>query len=125
MNIPCDPDVANQLKLKIDPCPFQTVKRYFRNPSGQIKQVILVQEGYRLEEVAAFFCAPSDGSSEEQLRRLLKAGVMKFGVDDLERVHPDFVDCVVLLYSIADDRLCYVIYGPPAYFAQLSDQAWR
>jgi hypothetical protein len=124
MKIPCDPDVAETMKSKIDACEFQAVKFYFRNPSSEIDQVVLVQQDYLLEEVAAFLAAPVGERVEEGFLSIIRAGVVKFGVDDFRGVRPAYERHAVLLDSIPDDQLCYVIYLPPMYVAKVSEEKW-
>src|SRR4051812_39943500 len=100
MIIPCDPQIANALQSQIDPCDFSTVKRYFRHPDSDISQVVLVQQDYQLQEITAFLCGKD--SKKEDLASMLENGVIKFGVDNISTVHPDFRDNAILLDSIPD-----------------------
>ncbi len=61
--LPFDSHLAAQLRLLIDPCEVRAVKRYVRNPASEIQLVVLVQDGYALEEVAAVFASPGSGEA--------------------------------------------------------------
>ena len=119
MKIPCDPKVAAQLQSNIDPCAFGRVKQYFRNTSTEISQVVLVQQDYLLQDVAAFLCGKE--SKKEDFASMLQNGAIKFVVDNMSGVHPDFRDNAVLLDSIQDEQRCYVLYLPPYYVVKLAD----
>ena len=118
--LPFDPHLAAQLRALIDPCALRAVKRYVRNPTSEIQLVVLVQDGYALEEVAAVFASP--GSGEAVLQALLTQGVIKFGVDDLGCVQATVRERAVLLDSIPDQQDCCVIYLPPCYVVQLHNR---
>ena len=118
--LPCDPHLAAQLRALIDPCELRAVKRYVRNPTSEIQLVVLVQDGYALEEVAAVFASP--GSGEAVLQALLTQGVIKFGVDDLGCVQATVRECAVLLDSIPDQQDCFIIYLPPCHVVQLHNR---
>jgi hypothetical protein len=114
--VPFDAQIAVTLRVQIDPCEFRAVKRHVRNPASAIQMVVLVQEPYALEEVAAVFATA--GNSDAALQTLLGQGVIRFGVDDRSRVQVSSQDCVVLLESIPDQQDCHVIYLPPCYVVQ-------
>lgn len=118
-----DKNFAAELETKIDPCGFETVKRYFRDPDSEISQVIIVQGDYLLQEVATIFADKSQG--KDRLIELLKIGVVKFGVNGLETVEPEFKKYAVLLDNIPDNRLCFVIYLPPVYVVKVTDRKWE
>ncbi len=124
MSIPVAFDVrlARELATQIDGCEFRTVKRYFRSPTSEIRMVVVVEPSYALEEVAAVFAAPRMMNEDTTLRALLAAGVLKFGVDDLNGVQPGLEPHVVPLDHIADTRACRVIYLPPCYVVQLGSR---
>ena len=82
MRIPCDPDLVEEMKRMIDPTDFRTVKVYFRDPESEIQGVLLVQEGYRLEEVAAFFASPNEETMEAVYQQMWRERVILAGVDD-------------------------------------------
>lgn len=127
LDIPFDTELAGQLESKVDLCAFKTVKSHFRNPESEIFQVIIVQGDYLLHEVAALFENPpeeKEGKEEEFLDELFEAEVIQAGVDDLEVAWSDYRKYAVLLDTIEDNRLCYVIYSPPAYFVKLTDKKW-
>ena len=54
-----------------------------------------------------------------------EVGHLKFGVDDIDRVSFPLREYAVLLDSIADDQLCYVLYLPPLYLVKMTDKKWR
>ncbi len=115
-------NLSKELEAKIDPCGFDTVKRYFRDPKSEISQVVLVQEDYLLQEVATIFADRAQG--KDRLIELLEIGAVKFGVDRLDTVEPEFKEYAVMLNTIADNKLCYVIYLPPVYVAKVTDRKW-
>ena len=125
LDISFDTDLAGQLESKVGPCSFKTVKFYFRNPDSEIFQVIIVRGEYSLYEVAALFVKPPAGREEDIFQELLQSEVIQVGVDDMESVWLDYRKYTVLLDTIDDDRLCYVIYSPPAYFVKITDKKWR
>ena len=114
--------LANKLEELIDPCGFETVKRHFRARDSEISQVALIQGDYLLHEIATVFVDKAAGS---KLVELLKAGIIKYGVDNLEGVKPDFRKYAVLLNSIPDNQLCHVIYQPPIYIVKVADEKWN
>lgn len=118
--IPFNNHIAEELKQLADPCEFQTVKAYFRNPGTEITQVVLVQEGYRLHKVAAFYAEPETRDVEGTLFTMLSAGVIRYGVDSMDAVKPACRNFAVLLDSIPDTQPCHVIYLPPAYIVKLN-----
>lgn len=103
--------IASQLGSCVDPCQFRTVRRYCRDKRSEIRQVILVESNYRLEEVGAVI---TDGGVP-QLSVLLALGAAKIGVD---RLGLDDKHCVAL-QEVCDDSFCRVLYLPPAYVVQL------
>ena len=114
----------------MDACDFGTVKAYFRDASSEISQVALVQGSAKRHEVAALFVRPpqasAEGRGEEVLLDLLESGgVVKFGVDDIDRVSFSLREYAVRLDSIADDQLRYVLYLPPLYLVKMTDKKWR
>jgi hypothetical protein len=115
--VPFDAEIAARLRSQIDPCEFRAVTQHVRNPASEIQMVVLVQESYALEEVAAAFATTSNGNAA--LQTLLGQGVIKFGVDDLSRVQANSQHGVVLLESISDQQDCRVIYLPPCYVVQM------
>lgn len=115
--VPFDAQIAAQLRSRIDLGEFRVVKQYVRTPASEIEMVVVVQEPYALEEVAAAFVAPDN--AEAALQTLLGQGVISVGVDDLSNVQAGIRDCVVLLESIPDQQHCHVIYLPPCYIVQL------
>jgi hypothetical protein len=115
--VPFDTQIAARLCSQIDPCEFRAVKRYFRNPRSEIQLVVLVQAPYALEEVATVFATIGNGGAD--LQTLLRLGVIKFGVDDRNRVQVAVRDKVVLLDSIPDHQDYDVIYLPPCYVVPL------
>lgn len=118
-----DEKLSKELEAKIDPCGFETVKRYFRDPKSEISQVVLVQGDYLLQEAAAIFADESQG--KDRLSWLLETRAVRFGVDRLEIVDPEFKKYAVMLDSIADNKLCYVIYLPPVYVVKVTDKKWE
>ena len=114
--------LANKLEELIDPCGFETVKRHFRARDSEISQVALIQGDYLLHEIATVFIDKAAGS---KLVELLKAGIIKYGVDNLEGVKSDFRKYAVLLDSIPDNQLCHVIYQPPIYIVKVADEKWN
>jgi hypothetical protein len=115
-------NLIKELEGKIDPCGFETVKRYFRDPNSEISQVVLVQGEHLLQEVALVFI---DKSGKDKLVELLKSGAIKYGVDDLEGVTAAFKGYAVKLNSIADDQLCDVLYCPPVYLVKVTNRKWK
>lgn len=115
--VPFEPYIAAQLRSQIDPCEFRAVKQYVRDPASEIQVVVLVQEPYALEEVAAVFATAGNGDAA--LQTLLGQSVIRFGVDDCSRVQASSQDHVVLLESIPDQQDCFVIYLPPYYVVQM------
>jgi len=115
--VPFDVQIAARLRPQIDPCEFRVVTQHVRNPASEIQMVVLVQESYALEEVAAAFA--TTGNGEVELQTLLGQGVISFGVDDLRGVQASSQDSVVLLESISDQQDCRVIYLPPCYVVQM------
>ena len=122
MRIPCDPDLVEEMKRMIDPTDFRTVKAYFRDPKSEIQGVLLVQEGYRLEEVAAFFASPNEKTMEAVVQQMWRERVILAGVDDFRAVRPAHEASAVLLDSMPDDRLCYVVYVRPLYVVRVTDR---
>jgi len=114
--------LANELEELIDPCGFETVKRHFRARDSEISQVALIQGDYLLHEIATVFVDKAAGS---KLVELLKAGIIKYGVDNLEGVKSDFRKYAVLLDSVPDNQLCHVIYQPPIYIVKVADEKWN
>ena len=114
--------LANKLEELIDPCGFETVKRHFRARDSEISQVVLMQGDYLLHEIATVFVDKAAGS---KLVELLEAGIIKYGVDNLEGVKSDFRKYAVLLDSIPDNQLCHVIYLPPIYIVKVADEKWN
>ena len=114
--------LANKLEELIDPCGFETVKRHFRAKNSEISQVALVQGDYLLHEIATVFVDKVAGA---KLVELLEAGIIKYGVDNLEKVESDFRKYAVLLDSIPDNQLCHVIYLPPIYIVKVADKKWN
>ena len=115
--VPFDSHSAARLRSQIDPCAFRVVKQYFRTPASEIEMVVVVQEPYALEEVAAAFVTPDN--AEATLQTLLGQGVIRVGVDDLSGVQAGIRDCVVLLDSIPDQQHCHVISLPPCDSVQM------
>ena len=107
--VPFDSHSAARLRSQIDPCEFRVVKQYFRTTASEIEMVVVVQEPYALEEVAAAFVTPDN--AEATLQTLLGQGVISVGVNDL--------DCVVPLESIPDQEDCHVISLPPCDSVQM------
>lgn len=101
--VPFASQIAVRLRSQIDPCEFRVVKQYVRTPGSEIEMVVVVQEPYALEEVAAAFVTPDNAGAA--LQTLLGQGVIRVGVDDL--------NCVVPLESIPDQGDCHVISLPP------------
>ena len=119
--------LANKLEELIDPCGFETVKRYFRTENSEISQVALIQSDYLLHEIATIFVDKAAGDKLAKLIELLEAGIIKYGVDNdnLEGVKSDFRKYAVLLDSIPDNQLCHVIYLPPIYIVKVADEKWN
>lgn len=115
--VPFEPYIAAQLRSQIDPCEFRALKQYVRDPASEIQMVVLVQEPYAMEEVAAVFATAGNGDAAVQT--LLGQGVIRFGVDDLSRVQVSSHDSVLLLENISDQQDCHVIYLPPCYVVQM------
>ncbi len=82
-----------------------------------------MQGDYLLQEAAAIFADKSRG--KDRLIELLKIGVVKFGVNGLETVEPEFKKYAILLDNIPDNRLCFVIYLPPVYVVKVTDKKWE
>lgn len=125
MKIPFDPSIAKEMKADIDPTNFGVVKSYFRDSSSEINQVMLVQEDFLLEDVAAFVVGASEEEAREVLPQMFESGVIKMGVDDFRWVHAKYEESATLLDSIPDDQMCYVIYLPPYYIVKLTKKKWR
>jgi len=53
---------------------------------------------------------------------LLEARIIKYGVDNLEKVKSGFRKYAVLLDSIPDNQLCHVIYLPPIHIVKVADE---
>ena len=117
--------LANKLKELIDPCGFETVKRYFRAENSEISQVALIQGDYLLHEIATVFVDKAVGDKLAKLVELLEAGIIKYGVDNLESAKSDFKKYAVLLDSVPDNQLCNVIYLPPIYIVKVADEKWN
>lgn len=113
--IPHDPQIALELKSKIDACDFGLVKRYFRDPSSEISSVLIVQEPCRLEEVGAFLVNPLGHGGLSMGIDIFAGGVVVAGVDDLDGVDPELRRYARLLDSISDDAICDALYLPPIY----------
>ena len=116
--------LAGKLKGLIDPCGFETVKQHFRAKNSEISQVALIQGDYLLHEIATVFEERAEGINTAKLVELLEAGIIKYGVDNLEKVESDFRKYAVLLDSIPDNQLCHVIYLPPIYIVKVADKKW-
>ena len=117
--------LANKLEELIDPCGFETVKQHFRAKNSEISQVVLIQGDYLLHEIATVFEEKAEGINTAKLLELLEAGIIKYGVDNLEKVKSDFRKYAVLLDSIPDNQLCHVIYLPPIYIVKVADKKWN
>lgn len=115
--------IVKELEAKIDPCGFETVKKYFRDSNSKISQVVLVQGDYLLQEIAAIFADGTQG--KDRLIELLETGAVKFGVDSLKAIEPELKKYAVRLNSIADNKLCYVIYLPPVYVVKATEKKWE
>jgi len=124
IDIPHNRSIASDLKSIIDVCDFGTVKRYFSSPDTEISQVMLVQEPYDLEVVGAFFVDPS-GHIGLARGGLFTRGIVKAGVDDLDKVKASFRNYAILLDTIEDDEACHVLYLPPAYIVKFSGKKYR
>jgi len=118
MHISCKPEVVAEMQHLIDVCDFGTVKAYFRDPHSEITGVIIVQEEYILEEVAAVFRDPV-AAPAISLMNILVFGAVKIGVDDLSRVREGQREHAVLLDEFPDNRYCDVICLPPFYIVKL------
>jgi len=116
--------LANKLEELIDPCGFETVKQHFRAKNSEISQVVLIQGDYLLHEIATVFEDKAEGINTAKLVELLEAGIIKYGVDNLEKVKSDFRKYAVLLDSVPDNQLCHVIYLPPIYIVKVADEKW-
>lgn len=114
-SIPHDPQIAGELKSKIDACEFGLVKRYFRDPSTEISSILIVQDPYKLEEVGAFFVDPMGHGGLSAGMDIFTGGAVVAGVDDLAGVDPGMRRNARLLDSIPDDEICDVLYLPPIY----------
>lgn len=123
LRFPFNEEVARELESKIDPCGFATIKRYFLSPESEIDQIVIVQEGYKLEEVAAFFVAPE--SNTVTLEAMLRAGVFKYGYPSLALAPPEWHTYIIAFDKIADDLMVYALYCPPAYIIKTTDEFWR
>ncbi len=121
---PFNRELAGSLADKIDGCPFSTIKRYFRDSTSEIEFVIIVQEGYTLESVGAYYVEPPANEREAItiLMRMLQSGVIKYGVDDMKPVSPNTREATILLDSVADDTNCHALYFPPFYIVKLADK---
>ena len=117
--------LANKLEELIDPCGFETVKQHFRAKNSEISQVVLIQGDYLLHEIATVFEDKAEGINTAKLVELLEAGIIKYGVDNLEKVKSDFRKYAVLLDSVPDNQLCHVIYLPPIYIVKVADKKWN
>ena len=120
---PFDTGIARELESKIDPCSFSTIKRYFFSATSEINQVVIVQESYKLEEVAAFFVAPD--SSTTVLEQMLRAGVFKYGVPTILGVRPEWQPFATAFDTIPFDLMVYALYNPPIYIIKLTKEFWR
>ena len=116
--------LTGKLKELIDPCGFEIVKQHFRAKNSEISQVVLIQGDYLLHEIATVFEDKAEGINTAKLVELLEAGIIKYGVDNLEKVKSDFRKYAVLLDSVPDNQLCHVIYLPPIYIVKVADEKW-
>lgn len=99
--IPCDESVATYFKALVDVTTFEVVKSYVRHPDSAISFVVLLKDGYRIEQLAAAICGP---------RRMLILEENLFEVTTI--VDP------AQLAKYPDEQRCRVIYLPPAYLVQ-------
>lgn len=104
--------------LLIDGADFGTVKRYFRSPKSDIGEVIFLSNGADLAETASLL----DSDSETRRKRglvLAERGEIRFAVEDPAAVPLPWTPFAVALADLDDDRACWVIYAPPAYYVKL------
>ena len=118
MDTPFDPKTAEEMRRMIDVTNFRVVKSYFANPRGEIKAIVLVQEGFDLAEVVA---AMSDGAIADPTR-LLSEGAIKVAVPSLDVVPPEARASAVPFAQIPDAQVCEVVYLPPCYVIRLRDE---
>ena len=99
--------LQKKLLGRIDGIDFRTIRYYLDNPKSEIQQIIVVQEGYALHEVAAFFTntdlvEPED--FKEDFEALISAGAIKTDVS-----------------QISDKTFVKVIYRPPYYVVKIAE----
>jgi hypothetical protein len=118
MLIPHDPQIAGELKPRIDACEFGLIKHYFRDHSSEISSILIVQDPYKIEEVGAFFVDPIGHGGLSAGMDIFTGGAVVAGVDDLDGVDPGMSRSARLLDDIPDDELCDALYLPPIYLAK-------
>jgi len=52
-------------------------------------------------------------------------GIVKAGVDDLDKVNASFRNYAILLDTIEDDEACHVLYLPPVYLVKFTGEKFR
>lgn len=110
--------MGNNYATRIDQTEVGTVKRYFRSPTSDIQEVILIATGEDLAEVAqALACEPE--SRRERGLVLADRGAIRFAVDEPSAVPGPWTPYAVALDDIDDDRACWVVYAPPTYYVKL------
>jgi hypothetical protein len=118
MLIPHNPQIAGELKSRIDACEFGLIKRYFRDPSSEISSILIVQDPYKLEEVGAFLVDLMGHGGLSTGMDIFIEGAVVAGVDDFDGVDPEMHQNARLLDGIADDEICDVLFLPPIYLVK-------
>jgi hypothetical protein len=104
--------------LLIDRTDVGSVKRYFHSPTSEIGEVILLGNGADLAEMASLLDSDSETRRERGLA-LAERGEIRFAVDDPSIVPLPWTPYAVALAELDDERACWVIYAPPAYYVKL------
>jgi hypothetical protein len=114
--------VGHDYSQRIDRTELRTVKWYLRSPESEIDVVILLAEGEDLAQVARTLdCGP--GECRERALALARRGAIRLAVNEPAAVRAPWTPYVVCLDDFGDERLCWVIYAPPAYFVELEREA--
>lgn len=110
--------MGHNYSMLIDRIDVKTVKGYLRLPRSDIEEVILLADGEDLAEMARTLdCEPE--ARRERGFALAQRGAFRFAVDEPAAVPPPWTPYAVALADLDDDRACWVIYAPPAYYVKL------
>jgi len=120
IRFPHDIRIAADLRRSVEHQTFGVVKKRFRAGRNQGAQLLIVQDPYKLEEVAAFLVDPRGHTGLGFGLGMFRRGLVRVGVDDLDKVDEGFRLYAELLESIDDDLPCEVVYIEPSYVVKLS-----